>query len=82
MRSRDDLDPSLKRIMVKDTARAFRYWVSQDPAARARYLHPCISLDEDDFAVDGEALPAFMAWLRTGCEFRTLAYAIGVMGEI
>jgi hypothetical protein len=64
MRDWDDLDDATKAIMQEQMAYAFRYWVSLDPATRGRYLHPVISLDPDDFEIDGEAVPAFMAWAK------------------
>jgi hypothetical protein len=40
------------------------FWVSLDPATRSQYLHPVIGLDPDDFEVDCQAFPAFMAWAK------------------
>jgi hypothetical protein len=39
------LDASTKAILEEQMAYAFRYSMSLDPASRARYLHPVISLD-------------------------------------
>lgn len=60
----EELSPATEEVVTEQIAYAFRYWVSLDPATRAKYLHPTISLDPEDFEVDGEAVPAFMAWAK------------------
>ncbi len=59
-----DLPPAAQEVLTEQSAYAFRYWVSLDPATRSQYLHPVIGLDPDDFEVDCQAFPAFMAWAK------------------
>jgi hypothetical protein len=59
-----DVSPDAQAIMRQQIAYAWRYWVSLDPATRRPSLHPRISLDPDDFEVDVDAVPAFIAWAK------------------